>query len=161
MRTTPHYVLVFALVYSFIPSVCATPEFHHERTSLQSEPRVLGPVTQLNIVNKVIAPDGFPRSLSCLSLVYHFVLTFIRTVLAEGTFPGPLIVAEKVNSFSNAVNCFLSYFFRVTTSKSTCSTTFMTPQWIRLRVLFVHPKYTSAFGSETPTALAWYLPETI
>lgn len=120
MPTSPHYVLLFALVYSFILLVYATPKFQQERASLQSEPRVLGPVTQLNIVNKVIAPDGFPRSLSCVGLAYHFVLTSPRTVLAEGTFPGPLIVAEKVKSFRDVMNCFLSYFFRVTTSKSTC-----------------------------------------
>lgn len=40
----------------------------------------IGPVTDLNIVNKVIAPDGVARD----------------TVLAEGTFPGPLIKGNKV-----------------------------------------------------------------
>ncbi|KAF9218762.1 laccase [Gyrodon lividus] len=58
-------------------------------TSSLSKRRVLGPVTQLNIVNKVIAPDGFPRS----------------TVLAGGTFPGPLIRATKGDDFRiNVVN---------------------------------------------------------
>lgn len=97
MRITD-YALVFALVYSFISSVSATPKIQLERSSLQSEPPVLGPVTQLNIVNRVIAPDGFPRSLSCVSLSCNIVLTSLRTVLAEGTFPGPLIAAEKVKS---------------------------------------------------------------
>ncbi|KAI0045345.1 multicopper oxidase [Auriscalpium vulgare] len=39
----------------------------------------IGPVADLPIVNKVIAPDGFSRS----------------AVLAGGTFPGPLITARK------------------------------------------------------------------
>ncbi|KAJ6475006.1 laccase 2 precursor [Mycena vulgaris] len=39
----------------------------------------IGPVATLEIVNKHISPDGFPRS----------------TVLAGGTFPGPLIVGNK------------------------------------------------------------------
>lgn len=62
MHTIPRRALLFALVYSFILSVFATPEFRQEMTSLQSESHVLGPVAQLNIVNKIIAPDGFPRS---------------------------------------------------------------------------------------------------
>lgn len=42
----------------------------------------IGPVATLNIVNSDIAPDGFLRS----------------TVLAGGTFPGPLIVGDKVST---------------------------------------------------------------
>jgi len=44
----------------------------------------VGPVGTLNVVNKVIAPDGFPRS----------------TVLVNGQFPGPLIAANKGDRFS-------------------------------------------------------------
>ena len=40
----------------------------------------IGPVTDLPIVNKDIAPDGFTRA----------------AVLAGGTFPGPLITGQKV-----------------------------------------------------------------
>ncbi len=40
----------------------------------------IGPTTDLAIVNKVISPDGVPRD----------------TVLAGGTFPGPLIQGHKV-----------------------------------------------------------------
>ena len=40
----------------------------------------LGPVTDLHVVNKVIAPDGYPRA----------------AILAEGVFPGPPIIANKV-----------------------------------------------------------------
>ena len=42
----------------------------------------IGPVTNLRIVNKNIAPDGVNRP----------------TVLAGGTFPGPLIRGKKVIS---------------------------------------------------------------
>ncbi|KAJ7200541.1 laccase [Mycena pura] len=43
----------------------------------------IGPIAELEIVNKVISPDGFTRS----------------TVLAGGTFPGPLIKGNKGNTF--------------------------------------------------------------
>ncbi|RPD52896.1 hypothetical protein L227DRAFT_596513 [Lentinus tigrinus ALCF2SS1-6] len=43
----------------------------------------IGPVANLPIVNKVIAPDGFTRD----------------TVLAAGQFPGPLIVGKKGDNF--------------------------------------------------------------
>ncbi|EIN14730.1 laccase [Punctularia strigosozonata HHB-11173 SS5] len=43
----------------------------------------IGPIANLPIVNKVIAPDGFNRS----------------TVLAGGSFPGPLITGFKGNEF--------------------------------------------------------------
>ncbi|KAK7687294.1 Laccase [Cerrena zonata] len=43
----------------------------------------IGPVTDLHIVNKDITPDGFERP----------------TVLAEGTFPGPLIKGNKGDNF--------------------------------------------------------------
>ncbi|KAF9226982.1 laccase [Gyrodon lividus] len=57
-------------------------------SSSLSRRNVLGPVTQLDIVNRIIAPDGFPRS----------------TVLAGGTFPGPLIQATKVRHSSTSIN---------------------------------------------------------
>ncbi|KAG0704573.1 laccase [Suillus ampliporus] len=51
--------------------------------------RSLRPTTNLTITNKVIAPDGFSRS----------------TTLAGGTFPGPLIRANKGDHFAiNVVN---------------------------------------------------------
>nr|AAW28937.1 laccase B [Trametes sp. 420] len=43
----------------------------------------IGPVTDLNIVNANISPDGFARD----------------AVLAEGTFPGPLITGQKNDNF--------------------------------------------------------------
>ncbi|KAG6889801.1 hypothetical protein C0992_004066 [Termitomyces sp. T32_za158] len=50
---------------------------------------VVGPVADLPIVNAVIAPDGFNR----------------RGVLAQGTFPGPIITGNKGDTFQlNVVN---------------------------------------------------------
>nr|AMJ39540.1 laccase 3 [Coriolopsis trogii] len=43
----------------------------------------IGPKTDLHIVNKVIAPDGYPRD----------------TILAGGTFPGPLITGKTGDRF--------------------------------------------------------------
>lgn len=54
-----------------------------------SSASVLGPVTDLEVVNKVIAPDGYSRP----------------AVLAGGTFPGPLIAAQKGDHFHiNVIN---------------------------------------------------------
>ena len=44
--------------------------------------QVIGPVTDLHIVNAPISPDGFTR----------------QAVLAEGVYPGPIITANKVRS---------------------------------------------------------------
>lgn len=53
----------------------------------------------LKIVNAQIAPDGFKRS-SVLHLLYADSADIFannrRTVLAGGTFPGPLITGSKV-----------------------------------------------------------------
>ena len=61
----------------------------------------IGPVTNLDIVNTVIAPDGFPRSLVLISFTYISPIgpdtdPSCRTVLAGGQFPGPLIQGIKV-----------------------------------------------------------------
>ncbi|KAH7914601.1 laccase [Hygrophoropsis aurantiaca] len=54
-----------------------------------SFPTVLGPISELPIVNRLISPDGFERS----------------TTLAGGIFPGPLIQANKGDHFHiNVVN---------------------------------------------------------
>ena len=47
---------------------------------LQTCHAAIGPITNLRIVNEVISPDGYPRD----------------AVLANGVFPGPPIIAEKV-----------------------------------------------------------------
>ncbi|KAF9224239.1 Cu-oxidase-domain-containing protein [Gyrodon lividus] len=72
-------------------SLVAKPEAHARAGS--NHPNPLNVVTasdgELEIVNKVISPDGFARS----------------TTLAGGVFPGPLIKAQKGDNFSiNVVN---------------------------------------------------------
>ncbi|KAH7910239.1 laccase [Hygrophoropsis aurantiaca] len=60
-----------------------------QRSPPSQPPSVLGPVSELNIVNRVVSPDGFERS----------------ATLAGGIFPGPLIKANKGDNFSiNVVN---------------------------------------------------------
>ncbi|KAJ7610637.1 yellow laccase [Mycena polygramma] len=53
-------------------------------SSLATTYAAIGPTASLTIVNKNLAPDGFNRS----------------TVLAGGTFPGPLIKSNKGDTFS-------------------------------------------------------------
>ncbi|KAH7891011.1 laccase [Phlebopus sp. FC_14] len=82
-------------------SIIAAAEYHQYRRSSSNQPNVLGPVSTLNIVNKVISPDGYARS----------------TVLAGGTFPGPLIAAEKGDNFRlNVVNNLNDTTMNTTTS---------------------------------------------
>jgi iron transport multicopper oxidase len=45
---------------------------------------VIGPIANIHINNANISPDGFTRS----------------GVLAEGAFPGPVVVGNKVNELS-------------------------------------------------------------
>ncbi|KAG2040085.1 laccase [Suillus americanus] len=60
-----------------------------QRSPPSAPPSTIGPVAELTIVNRVIAPDGFNRS----------------ATLAGGIFPGPLIKAQKHDNFSiNVVN---------------------------------------------------------
>ena len=47
--------------------------------------QVIGPVTDLHIVNAPISPDGFTR----------------QAVLAEGIYPGPIITANKVRRLTH------------------------------------------------------------
>lgn len=68
----------------------------------------IGPVTDLEIVNGAVAPDGISR----------------QAVLAGGTFPGPLITGNMVCvSFGHILTAFLKKRCREITSKSTLSTT--------------------------------------
>jgi hypothetical protein len=61
----------------------------------------IGPVANLEILNAEIAPDGFKRSFVPHLFMQADVLTNIRsTVLAGGTFPGPLIRGNKVGVIS-------------------------------------------------------------
>ena len=58
--------------------------------------RVAALTRDLHIVNKEIAPDGFTRSFVLFAISCHVSNALIRTVLAEGTFPGPLLGVQKV-----------------------------------------------------------------
>lgn len=71
----------------------------------------IGPHTDLTIANKVISPDGFSRD----------------SVLADGTFPGPIISGNKVRSSSESnrlvyLTRFLNYNYRAIAFKSKFST---------------------------------------
>ena len=79
------------------------------RTSAQ-----IGPVDDLRIVNEVIAPDGFSRN----------------TVLAGGTFPGPVISGYSVCSValcSEKSSPIAGTCTRATPSRSTSKTSSPTP----------------------------------
>ncbi|EGN98800.1 laccase [Serpula lacrymans var. lacrymans S7.3] len=91
---------VFALA-SLSTSYAATIVSHSAPFSQGDTPAVLGAKSNLVIANKVIAPDGFNRS----------------TVLAGGTFPGPIIKATKGASFSiNVINQLTDSTMHKTTS---------------------------------------------
>ncbi|KAH0826913.1 laccase [Lanmaoa asiatica] len=73
--------LLSIFVFSLFSTTHAASIVSRSKTNLLSLlPSAVGPVTNLTISNEVIAPDGFLRS----------------TTLAGGTFPGPLILANKV-----------------------------------------------------------------
>ncbi|KAF8839370.1 laccase [Paxillus ammoniavirescens] len=99
MQVTACLALALALVHS-VAALVVAEDWQYRRSS-SSGPNVLGPVSQLDVVNKVLAPDGFPRS----------------TVLAGGTFPGPLIAAQKGDDFKiNVVNYLNDTTMNTTTS---------------------------------------------
>ena len=57
----------------------------------------IGPSADLEIVNAYLSPDGFNRSFVFNAFFRPEVVTNNRsTVLAGGTFPGPLITGTKV-----------------------------------------------------------------
>ncbi|KAH0826954.1 laccase [Lanmaoa asiatica] len=73
-----YLLLVFA--FSFFSITHAASIISRANTSPLPSLYAVGPATNLTISNGMIAPDGFLRS----------------TTLAGGTFPGPLIAADKV-----------------------------------------------------------------
>ncbi|KAL4065719.1 laccase [Scleroderma yunnanense] len=80
----------WALVYALLLDSYAAPVVLNDRSDVSPlfpQSSILGPSSQLNVVNAVVSPDGFSRS----------------AVLAGGTFPGPLIQAYKDDDFSIAV----------------------------------------------------------
>ena len=58
MRLTPYLILILAPACLAIEQLITSPK----QKSFSGGLRVLGPSTDLNIANKVVAPDGFPRS---------------------------------------------------------------------------------------------------
>ncbi|KAI6001779.1 laccase [Pisolithus albus] len=76
MRTAALLLVLGLINLCLVSATAIGPRLHR---ALSKRANVLGPVSTVEVVNKVIAPDGFPRS----------------TVLAGGTFPGPLIQARK------------------------------------------------------------------
>lgn len=70
----------------------------------------IGPVANLEILNAEIAPDGFKRSFVHHRFTQADVLTNIcSTVLAGGTFPGPLIQGNKVGLISKKSHMILVF----------------------------------------------------
>jgi iron transport multicopper oxidase len=72
-------------------------------TLLTTARAAIGPIADVHIVNKNIAPDGFTRSYVDISsyLLIHSLRFLDSAVLAGGTagsaaFPGPLIIGFKV-----------------------------------------------------------------
>lgn len=60
----------------------------------------LGPKDTLDIVNKVIAPDGFERSYVLPRSILSRFSNVFRAVLVKGVHPAPLIKAVKVCNVS-------------------------------------------------------------
>ncbi|KAI6103797.1 laccase [Pisolithus croceorrhizus] len=89
IRAVAHLLVLGLINICLVSATAIGPQFRRE---LSKRTNVLGPVSTLEVVNKVIAPDGFPRS----------------TVLAGGTFPGPLIQARKGDEFLVNVTNFLN-----------------------------------------------------
>ncbi|KAI6021007.1 laccase [Pisolithus marmoratus] len=98
MRSLAHLLALGLVNFSVVTANVFGPQF---RRAPSLGTNVLGPVSTIDVVNKVIAPDGFSRS----------------TVLAGGTFPGPLIQAQKGDEFSiDVVNLLNDTSMNTTTS---------------------------------------------
>ncbi|KAG1734327.1 laccase [Suillus lakei] len=77
-------MLIPILIASLVSSINATSIVSRSQSYSSPQPVALGPQTAITIGNKVIAPDGFKRS----------------ATLVNGIFPGPLITAQKGDSFA-------------------------------------------------------------
>ncbi|KAG1888736.1 laccase [Suillus subluteus] len=76
-------MIIHFLIISLISSINAASIVSHSRSYPLSQPVVHGPKARITIGNGVIAPDGFRRP----------------ATLVDGTFPGPLITAQKGDHF--------------------------------------------------------------
>ncbi|KAI6008784.1 laccase [Pisolithus orientalis] len=77
------HILVHLLAFGLINFYLATATVIGPQLHRAPSKNALGPVSTIEILNRVISPDGFSRS----------------AVLAGGTFPGPLIQAQKGDEF--------------------------------------------------------------
>lgn len=105
----------------------------------------IGPVTDLDIANAAISPDGFSR----------------QAVLAGGTFPGPVITGNKVDPVLRNCNTWISltFFSRVITSRLTLSINSPMPTSSRPQPLYAYLHNLVLIGFLTEAlALAWFLP---
>ena len=69
MQLTPYLILMLAPACLAVEPLITNSE---SQWLFSGRPRVLGPVTDLNVVNKVIAPDGFSRSLVMITVCNVF-----------------------------------------------------------------------------------------
>ncbi|KAG2130446.1 laccase [Suillus bovinus] len=76
-------MFILLLVVSLVSLIDATSVSSRSQSYPLSQPAVTGPKTRMVIGNRLIAPDGFPRNAS----------------LVDGTFPGPLVTAQKGDHF--------------------------------------------------------------
>ncbi|KAG2159054.1 laccase [Suillus bovinus] len=76
-------MFILFVIVSLISSINATSIISRSQSYPLSQPAVHGPKTRLTIGNRFIAPDGYNRS----------------ATVVDGTFPGPLITAQKGDHF--------------------------------------------------------------
>lgn len=82
-------------------AAATSPTFGPQQRRASATKSVLGPVSKLEVANKILSPDGYARS----------------TVLAGGTFPGPLIQAQKGDEFRiDVINRLSDTLMNTTTS---------------------------------------------
>ncbi|KAG6334761.1 hypothetical protein ID866_4327 [Astraeus odoratus] len=96
MRTFARLLAIRLFQVSLVMASVTGPEYCRA-----SGVNVIGPKSNLEIANKVVSPDGFNRS----------------AILAGGTFPGPLIQAQKGDTFNiNVINSLNDTSMNTTTS---------------------------------------------
>ncbi|KAL4072061.1 laccase [Scleroderma citrinum] len=99
MRLLAGFIIAISFTHSL--SIAAAIIGPQNRRDPEENANVLRSVSDLEIVNKIVSPDGFSRS----------------TVLAGGTFPGPLIRANKGDELRiNVINNLYDTSMNTTTS---------------------------------------------
>ncbi|KAI6111945.1 laccase [Pisolithus croceorrhizus] len=98
MSTFAH--LILALFFIHVAVATSSTYGPQQRRTLATK-NVLGSMSKLEVANKIISPDGYARS----------------TVLVGGTFPGPLIRAQKGDEFRiDVINQLSDTLMNTTTS---------------------------------------------